>query len=126
MGVAAAKPDQPIVLLDGDGSLMMHAQELETVRRHGLNILVCALNDGAYGSEIHKLRADGVSDAGAIHGRGDLAAMARGFGLRGVRIDSIEQFATAFAEFRAAPRGTVWDIHIADNVTTPVMRANLH
>lgn len=126
IGVAAGKPDKTIVLLDGDGSLMMHAQELETVRRHGLNILICVLNDGAYGSEIHKMRADGISDAGGVHGRGDLAAAARGFGLRGTRIDSLDQFEAALAEFRAAGGATLWDIHIADNVTTPVMRAHMH
>jgi thiamine pyrophosphate-dependent acetolactate synthase large subunit-like protein len=126
IGVAAAKPDRTVLLLDGDGSLMMHAQELETVRRHGLRILICVLNDGAYGSEIHKMRADGISDAGGVHGRGDLAAAARGFGLRGKRITRLDEFEAAFAAFRAAEGGELWDIHIADNVTTPVMRAHMH
>jgi thiamine pyrophosphate-dependent acetolactate synthase large subunit-like protein len=31
MGVAAARPDRTVVLFDGDGSLMMHVQELETI-----------------------------------------------------------------------------------------------
>ena len=87
IGVAAAKPDKTIVLIDGDGSLMMHAQELETVRRHRLRLLICVLNDGAYGSEVHKMRSDGISDEGAVFGRGDLAAVARGFGLRGNKIN---------------------------------------
>src|SRR4029077_4803557 len=60
MGVAAARPDRTVVLFDGDGSLMMHVQELETIRRHGLNILVVVINDGAYGSEVHKLRSEGM------------------------------------------------------------------
>lgn len=126
IGVAAAKPEKTIVLLDGDGSLMMHAQELETVRRHGLDILICVLNDGAYGSEIHKMHADGISDSGGVHGRGDLAGAARGFGLRGRRITSLDQFEAAFADFRAGKGAALWDIHIADNVTTPVMRAHMH
>jgi acetolactate synthase-1/2/3 large subunit len=126
IGVAAAKPDRTIVLLDGDGSLMMHAQELETVRRHKLRILICILNDGAYGSEIHKMRHDGIRDEGGVHGRGDLAASARGFGLRGRTIDRLDQFEAAFAEFRAAGGGELWDIHVADNVTSPVMRAHTH
>ncbi|NNK79284.1 MAG: thiamine pyrophosphate-binding protein, partial [Litoreibacter sp.] len=73
MGVAAARPDETVVLFDGDGSLLMHIQELETILRHQMNILICVLNDGAYGSEIHKLRADGLSDAGAVFGRSDFA-----------------------------------------------------
>lgn len=126
MGVAAAKPDKTIVLLDGDGSLMMHAQELETVRRHGLRLLICVLNDGAYGSEIHKMHADGINDRGAMFGRGDIAAIARGFGLRGAKINHLDQFSKFFEEFRADGQATLWDIHVADNVTSPVMRAHVH
>jgi acetolactate synthase I/II/III large subunit len=126
IGAAAGKPNRTIVLLDGDGSLLMHAQELETVRRHGLRLLICVLNDGAYGSEIHKMHSDGISAEGATFGRGDLAAVARGFGLRGRTINNGDQFATAFEEFRRAePGAELWDIHVADNVTTPVMRAHM-
>ncbi|MFL5088475.1 MAG: thiamine pyrophosphate-binding protein, partial [Xanthobacteraceae bacterium] len=76
IGVAAGKRNGKVVLFDGDGSFLMHVQELETVKRHGLKLLFCILNDGAYGSEIHKLRADGVDASGAIFGRTDLAAIA--------------------------------------------------
>lgn len=124
IGVAAAKPDRPVVLLDGDGSLMMHAQELETVRRHGLRILICVLNDGAYGSEIHKMRSDGISDAGAVFGRGDLAAMARGFGLRGSVVTDLDRLPALFEGFRSDGGAELWDFHVADDVTTPVMRAH--
>lgn len=126
IGAAAGKPERTIVLLDGDGSLLMHAQELETVRRHGLKLLICVLNDGAYGSEIHKMHSDGISAEGATFGRGNLAAMARGFGLRGRTINSGDQMGTAFEEFLTAGTGAeLWDIPIADNVTSPVMRAHM-
>ncbi len=124
IGAAAARPDRTVVLLDGDGSLMMHVQELETLRRHGLRVLLCILNDGAYGSEIHKMHSDGISEEGGRHGRGDLAAVARGFGLRGARITRAGQFEGALAEFRDGRESMLLDIHIADNVTTPVMRAH--
>ena len=82
IGIAVARNDRKILLIDGDGSLIMHIQELETIARHGIQMLIVALNDGAYGSEVHKLRMDGVSDqAGAVwaprlrqHRRGFLAA----------------------------------------------------
>ncbi|MDT7952867.1 MAG: thiamine pyrophosphate-binding protein [Acetobacteraceae bacterium] len=88
-GLAAARPGRPLVLIDGDGGLLMHVQELETIRRHGLTMLICVLNDGAFGSEIHKLRADGLSDHGATFGRGDLARVAQGFGLRGTVVTDL-------------------------------------
>jgi thiamine pyrophosphate-dependent acetolactate synthase large subunit-like protein len=83
MGVAAARPDRPVVLFDGDGSLMMHVQELETIRRHRMNILVVVMNDGAYGSELHKFRAERMPEEGSVFGYCDFAAIARGFGLAG-------------------------------------------
>ncbi|MGZ5721565.1 MAG: thiamine pyrophosphate-binding protein, partial [Burkholderiales bacterium] len=52
MGVAAARPNEQVVLFDGDGSLIMHIQELETIKRHGMKILIVLINDGAYGSEV--------------------------------------------------------------------------
>ena len=122
MGVAAARPDRPVVLFDGDGSLLMHVQELETIRRHKLNILIVVMNDGAYGSEIHKLRADGLSDAGAVFGRTDLAAIARGFGITGETVTDITALHASIARFAAGSGAAVWDVHVSDRVISPVLR----
>ncbi|MBF9033034.1 thiamine pyrophosphate-binding protein [Rhodobacterales bacterium HKCCE2091] len=122
IGRCVATPDQPVMLTEGDGGLMMHIQELETVKRCGLKLLICALNDGAYGSEVHKLRVDGVSDKGAIYGRGDLARVARGFGLEGHTVTEIDQIPTLAEAFAANPVPTLWDIRISDQVMSPAMR----
>ena len=121
-GLAAARPGRPVVLIDGDGGLLMHIQELETLRRHGLKILICVLNDGAFGSEIHKLRADGLSDHGATFGRGDLAQVAKGFGLRGERIGDLGRLADLLEDHRRGEQAEVWDFPISDQVMSPVMR----
>jgi thiamine pyrophosphate-dependent acetolactate synthase large subunit-like protein len=122
MGVAAAKPDKTVVLVDGDGSFYMHAQELDTVRRHKLRILICILNDGAFGSEVHKLRSDGIDDSGSVFGRGNLADIARGFGLRGATVTSPDQFRSLLDAFQGNAGAELWDIHISDRVMSPVMR----
>ncbi len=122
MGVAAARPGDTVVLLDGDGSLLMHVQELETIRRHGLNILICVLNDGAYGSEIHKLRDEGLSDAGAVFGRTDLGAIARGFGIDGRRAEDLSQLPALAADFARTGGAAVWDFPVSDRVASPVIR----
>ena len=112
-GVAAAVGNQrPVVVVDGDGSVLMHIQELETIRRHNLRVLVCAINDGAYGPEIHKLRHDGIDESGSVFGRGDLGAIARGFGLDGRVITDLADLQSALADFEASDRGAVWDIHV--------------
>lgn len=121
-GVAATKPDRPVVLIDGDGGFLMHVQELETIRRHKLKILFCILNDGAFGSEIHKLRADGLDDHGAIFGRGDLGRIARGFGLRGEVVTDLSKLPAMVAAHADGEGSEVWDFPISDQVTSPVMR----
>jgi Thiamine pyrophosphate-requiring enzymes [acetolactate synthase, pyruvate dehydrogenase (cytochrome), glyoxylate carboligase, phosphonopyruvate decarboxylase] len=122
MGVAAARPDSTVVLFDGDGSLMMHVQEIETIRRHGMNILICILNDGAYGSEIHKLRSEGLSDEGAVFGRPDFAAIAKGFGIAGATVKDLADLPRLVAEFSRRGGAAVWDFPISDKVMSPVIR----
>ncbi len=119
MGVAAARPDVPVVLLDGDGSALMHIQELETMRRHGMHILTVVLNDGAYGSEVHKLRSDGVTLAGSVFGRPDFAGIGRGFGLEGHTITSLETLPKKMDDFLGSKAPAIWDVHISDQITSP-------
>ena len=122
MGVAAARPDRPVVLFDGDGSLTMHIQEFETIKRHGLNILIIVINDGAYGSEVHKLRSEGLPDTGSVFGRPDFAAIARGFGLEGKTFKSLTDLPKLVQEFARKGGAAVWDFHVSDRVVSPTIR----
>ena len=122
MGVAAARPDQTVVLFDGDGSLLMHVQELETIKRHGLNILIVVINDGAYGSEVHKLRSEGMPEDGSVFGYCDFAGIARGFGLVGNTFKKLDDLPKLVAEFAASGGAAVWDFHVSDKVVSPTIR----
>jgi thiamine pyrophosphate-dependent acetolactate synthase large subunit-like protein len=122
IGVAAARNNGKVLLLEGDGSLLMHIQELETLRRQGIRMLICVMNDGGYGAEVHKFRAQGIDAAEAMHGRGDLAAVARGFGLRGERVTTTDRFAALFAEHEKADGAELWDIHIDDTIPSVAYR----
>jgi acetolactate synthase-1/2/3 large subunit len=122
MGVAAARPDRTVVLFDGDGSLLMNVQELETIKRHRLNILIIAMNDGAYGSEVHKLRSEGLSEEGSVFGCCDFASIARGFGLDGRRIIDLADVPKLIAEFAENGGAAVWDFHVSDKVVSSVLR----
>ncbi len=122
MGVAAARPDRTVVLFDGDGSLMMHVQELETIKRHRLNILIVVMNDGAYGSELHKLRSEGMLEDGSVFGYCDFAGIARGFGLQGKTVENLDDLPKLVAEFAASGGAAVWDFHVSDKVVSPTLR----
>jgi acetolactate synthase-1/2/3 large subunit len=122
IGVSAARPDQTVVLFDGDGSLLMHIQELETIKRHGMKILIIVMNDGAYGSEVHKLRSEGLPEAGSVFGRPDFAAIARGFGLDGKTVKDVADVPKLVEEFAKNGKAAVWDFHVSDKVVSPTIR----
>lgn len=122
IGIAAARNDRRIVLLDGDGSLLMHIQELETIKRHRLPMLIVALNDGAYSSEVHKLRADGFSAKQVQFGRTDFAALARGFGLRGQSVTALDQLSSLFAAHIKQDEAEIWDVPISGEVLSVPFR----
>jgi acetolactate synthase-1/2/3 large subunit len=122
MGVAAARPDKTVVMFDGDGGMMMHLQELETIKRHGMNILIVIMNDGAYGSEIHKLRSEGLPDTGSVFGRPDFGAIARGFGLDGKVVKNLADLPKLVQEFSKKGGAAVWDFHVSDRVVSPTIR----
>jgi acetolactate synthase-1/2/3 large subunit len=128
MGVAAARRegrDGKVVLIEGDGGFLFHIQELETIKRHGLRMLICVMNDGGYGSEFHKLRSDGIDDSQAIFGRPKFEDIARGFGLRGHEIRDVSMIPKLFAEFEKQGESEVWNIQISDKVTAPTMRMTI-
>ena len=122
IGAAVAKKNKRVALIDGDGGFYMHIQELETVVRNKLKMLFIVLNDEAYGSEIHKLRHDGLSDEGAVFGKSNLENIGQGFGLQSKKITKLPDIKTAFDEFEKSEKSAIWDIPISDNILSPVMR----
>ena len=118
IGVAAARGDGKVLLIEGDGSLLMHIQELETIRRQGIGLLMAIINDGGYGAEIHKFRASGMDAGTVIHGRGDLAAVATGFGVRGSTVNRLGRFDALFREHQAANGASLWDVHTDDKIVS--------
>jgi thiamine pyrophosphate-dependent acetolactate synthase large subunit-like protein len=124
-GVAVARGDGKVILSDGDGGLLMHIQELETIAREGIKLLVICINDGAFGSEIHKLRADGVSAEHATFGATGMADIANAFGLGAATITDTDQVAPFFQRFEEDDRAWLWDVKVSDLQQSPPMRAGL-
>jgi thiamine pyrophosphate-dependent acetolactate synthase large subunit-like protein len=113
IGVAAARGNGKVVLFQGDGSLLMHIQELEMIARHGIKLLICTLNDGAYSSEVHMLKAKGFDPSESIFGRTDLAAVARAFGMQGHPVKSLDDFPSLFEAYCAGTQPVLWDVPIS-------------
>jgi acetolactate synthase-1/2/3 large subunit len=87
-----------------------------------LRLLICVLNDGAYGAEIHKLRQGGLDESGAVFCRTDFGVVARGFGLRGSTIADLDALGSLMKSYDAQGTAEIWNIPISDRVTSPSMR----
>ena len=70
---------------------------------------------------MHKLRADGMDETGSIFGRTDLAAIARGFGLRGVTVTDVGQFQALFDAYQAQDVAELWNIDVSDRVVAALI-----
>jgi acetolactate synthase I/II/III large subunit len=125
IGVAAARRNGRVVLFEGDGSFLMHIQELEMVARHRLKLLCCIFNDGAFGAEVHKMRADGIDDSASVFGYTDFAAIAEAFGLCGQNVTDVGQLPALFEAYQAQDRAAVWNIHVSDKVISPSTRRTI-
>lgn len=110
IGVAVARPERRVVVIEGDGSLMMSLPELESAARLGLDILVLVVNDQALGAEMHKLRADGLEPSHAHMSTPDFGAVADALGGSGAVVSDAESLRDALARHRSAGGG----LHVID------------
>jgi len=80
------------------------------------------VNDGGYGAEVHKFRANGYDPQESQHGRGDIAAIARGFGLGGEKITTLGRFEGLFAAHEKTHHTELWDLHVDDKIPSAPYR----
>jgi sulfopyruvate decarboxylase subunit beta len=90
LGIALAQPDRKVVVIDGDGSMLMNLGSLTTMARYAPPNLTHVVFDNE-----SLLSVGGFPTA---TGTGtDLAAMARGAGITGARmVDQLDEFTGAF------------------------------
>lgn len=122
IGVACARGDGKVLLMVGDGSFMMHMQELDTIRRHEIPLLICILNDGGFGAEVHKFVSHKKDASQARHGYAPLQEVARAFGLRAETVTSLGQFDALFDAHEKGGGTTLWDVRISDNIPSIAYR----
>src|SRR5215472_14890719 len=84
IGLAIANPGKLAVLGTGDGGFLMSMADLETAIRLGLRLCILVYNDASYAAEVHYFRRQGYSVDLVQFPPTDFAAMARGFGARGI------------------------------------------
>ncbi|MBU3737895.1 MAG: thiamine pyrophosphate-binding protein [Rhodoferax sp.] len=126
IGVARACPDRTVVLFIGDGGLLMTMGEIETVIREDLPLVIVAMNDAAYGAEVHILRGQNLPTAKAEFFDVDFAPMVAPLGFEAHTIRHLDEL-RALAPLLANPGGPVFlDCKINANVIAPFITEFTH
>ena len=117
IGTGAGNPGRQHVAVEGDGSLMFNLQELETIVRHKMQMVLVVWNDAGYGAEVHKLVAKGFDEKLAQWESPDFVALAKAFGGDGVKLSTASDIGGAIAE--GLRKGGLYLIDARVSPTTP-------
>ena len=153
LGVKMADPDREVIVMVGDGSYLMMAQELVTAVQEGIKLVVVLVQNHGFASIGALSETVGVprfgtnyryrGDSGRLDGNilpVDLAANAASLGAQVLRADSLGAFRQCMSQALASTRTTVvhvecdqatgspssrswWDVPVAEVSTQPAARA---
>jgi acetolactate synthase-1/2/3 large subunit len=123
LGAKLAAPDQPVIYLGGDGAFAHAWAELETARRHRIQLTAIILNNQVLGYEKDAEDIHFGAHASICHFEPvDHAAIARACGWHGVRIEDPNDIAGALAAAANSDRPTLIDV-ISDPAAVPPITA---
>jgi acetolactate synthase-1/2/3 large subunit len=86
-------PEKKVLVVSGDGGIMMNIAELETARRLGLDIVVLVLSDSGYGMIRWKQQSMRMESYGLGFTNPNFVQLAESFGAHGYRIEKTEDLA---------------------------------
>ena len=116
-GTAAAKNGEPTICLEGDGSLMMNLQELQTIRHHNFNVKLFLYNNNEYCSirqtqdNFFEGRHSGCDNNSGVTFP-DWSVLASAFGWRYEQIGTAEEARKKIPELLAAEGPVFVDVKL--------------
>jgi acetolactate synthase-1/2/3 large subunit len=115
LGAQCAAPGRKVLCFTGDGGFYYHLPELETARRCGIPVTVIVNNNSGFGQNLSGVRRiagnrPGRGEALVRFGPTDFAAVARSFGVRGIRVERPAELAPALRQALAAGEPVVVDV----------------
>ena len=120
IGAQLARPQDTVICVSGDGSIMMNVQELATVRRYGLPVKIVLLDNQRLGMvrQWQDLFFGGRHSETTLDDNPDFVALAAVFGIPGRRIDRASEVSAALGELLGAPGPFLLHVSIdaADNL----------
>jgi acetolactate synthase-1/2/3 large subunit len=114
MGAKVARPDDDVVCLAGDGSLIMTVQELATCVTEQIPVKVFLMNNGYYGMvrQWQELFWDRRYSSVEMGPSPDWVKLAEAFGARGMLVDDKAELVGVFKEALAADGPVLVDVRV--------------
>jgi acetolactate synthase-1/2/3 large subunit len=115
LGAKCAAGDRKVLCFTGDGGFYYHLAELESARRAGIAVTVIVNNNSGFGQNltgVHRIAGNrpGRGEELIRFGPTDFTAVARSFGVRGIRVEQPIEIAPALREALAADETVVIDV----------------
>ncbi len=121
IGTAAANPDDPVMCITGDGSMLMNGQELSVAVAEQMTIIFVVLNDQSLGMVKHGQRIAGAEQIACSLPATDFAALARALGAEAHTIVSPQDLLDLDIEAICERKGpTLLDVHVAADEIPPM------
>jgi acetolactate synthase I/II/III large subunit len=121
IGAKAARPDLPLVVVTGDGCMLMHGMEIQTAARYGLPVIFVVINNGALGNVWLRAVKEGPGPAALtelpVH---DWAGFARSLGLQAATVTTPAELAPACQAALDAGSPYLLDVRCDRSFATPV------
>ena len=105
-------PDRPVFAFTGDGGMMMCAGELSTVAQHAKRLIIVVFNDAALSLIAIKQKTRQLPNEGVEWPRPDFSAVAAGFGVRGYRARSLDEYRDALDAALSGDGPALIDVHV--------------
>jgi acetolactate synthase I/II/III large subunit len=119
IGAAVAAPDRPALLVCGDGGFMLGGlAEFSTAVRHGIDLVVVVLNDGAYGAEHVQFRSKNMDPAISMFDWPDFGPVATALGGQGYTARTASELDAVLAALPSRTRPVLIDVKL-DPETVP-------
>ena len=125
IGLKLSRPDNPVVCICGDGSFLMGGNEIATAGQFNIPVIWIVFNDSRYGMPEASIKKMYNRTIGVSLNHADFALMAESVKVKGYRVETAEEFASAFKEAIELNEPVVIDALIDKTEVPPIGKRKL-
>jgi acetolactate synthase I/II/III large subunit len=125
IGAKLARPERPLVVVTGDGCMLMHGMEIQTAARYGVPVIFLVINNSALGNVWLRAKQEGPGSAALAElPTHDWAGFARSLGLQAATVTVPAELEPALQAALAAKAPYLVDVRCDRACATPVTPYN--